>query len=113
MLSALAKWTYVNWIAANYRMKTDKSNLISFFMSRLTLPMVDLPSGVNLYYESHVYGEPWVMTPSIDGVFRGSMEALSGFAVIAVIESEPSHPRGCGRSIIIALMPCLTLRREK
>ena len=40
------------------------------------MPNVNLPTGVNLYYETHGQGEPLVLG-TVDGIFRRSLEAVA------------------------------------
>ena len=61
------------------------------------MPTINLPTGVNLYYESHGKGEPLVLIPST--AFSG--EVWKPFQVPELSKSLNliiHDPRGCGRS---------------
>jgi len=64
------------------------------------MPMVNLPTGVNLYYESHGKGEPLFLVPST--AFSGEM--WKPFQVPGLSPSlnlVVHDPRGCGRSTAV------------
>jgi pimeloyl-ACP methyl ester carboxylesterase len=61
------------------------------------MPNVKLPSGVDLYYESHGQGEPLVLVPSTaysGDVWKPSQMPLANSLNLILLD-----PRGCGRSI--------------
>lgn len=63
------------------------------------MPHVKLPTGVNMYYESHGQGEPLVLIPST--AFSG--EVWKPFQVPELSKSLNliiHDPRGCGRSVV-------------
>jgi len=63
------------------------------------MPNIKLPTGVDLYYESHGQGEPLVFIPST----AFSADVWKPFQVPALSKSLnliTHDPRGCGRSIV-------------
>ncbi len=63
------------------------------------MPNVKLPTGVNMYYESHGQGDPLVLIPST--AFSG--EVWKPFQVPELSKSLNliiHDPRGCGRSVV-------------
>lgn len=61
------------------------------------MPQVALPTGVNLYYETHGQGEPLVLIPSTGfsaEAWKPSQMPLAESAQLIIHD-----PRGCGRSI--------------
>ncbi|HEU4341689.1 MAG TPA: alpha/beta hydrolase, partial [Candidatus Binatia bacterium] len=61
------------------------------------MPNVKLPTGVDLYYESHGRGEPLILVPSTaysGEVWKPSQVPLADFLNLILHD-----PRGCGRSV--------------
>ena len=61
------------------------------------MPNVKLPSGVDLYYESHGLGEPLILIPSTaysSDVWKPSQMPLANSLNLILFD-----PRGCGRSV--------------
>jgi len=61
------------------------------------MPNVKLPSGVDLYYESHGQGEPLILVPSTaysSDVWKPSQMPLANSLNLILFD-----PRGCGRSV--------------
>ena len=61
------------------------------------MPNVKLPSGVDLYYESHGLGEPLILVPSTaysSDVWKPSQMPLANSLNLILFD-----PRGCGRSV--------------
>jgi pimeloyl-ACP methyl ester carboxylesterase len=61
------------------------------------MPNVKLPSGVDLYYESHGQGEPLILVPSTaysSDVWKPSQMPLANSLNMILFD-----PRGCGRSV--------------
>lgn len=61
------------------------------------MPNVKLPSGVDLYYESHGQGEPLILVPSTaysSDVWKPSQMPLANSFNLILFD-----PRGCGRSV--------------
>ena len=61
------------------------------------MPKVNLPSGVDLYYESHGKGEPLVLVPST--AYSGEVWKPSQMPLAHSLNLILFDPRGCGRSI--------------
>ena len=61
------------------------------------MPKVNLPSGVDLYYESHGEGEPLVLVPST--AYSGEVWKPSQMPLAHSLNLILFDPRGCGRSI--------------
>ena len=60
------------------------------------MPTVNLPTGANLYYETHGQGEPLVLVPSTAfscEVWKPSQMALANSTQLIIHD-----PRGCGRT---------------
>jgi pimeloyl-ACP methyl ester carboxylesterase len=61
------------------------------------MPNIKLPSGVDLYYESHGQGEPLILVPSTaysSDVWKPSQMPLANSLNLILFD-----PRGCGRSV--------------
>ena len=61
------------------------------------MPNAKLPSGVDLYYESHGQGEPLILVPSTaysSDVWKPSQMPLAHSLNLILFD-----PRGCGRSV--------------
>jgi pimeloyl-ACP methyl ester carboxylesterase len=63
------------------------------------MPKVKLPSGVDLYYESHGQGEPLILVPST--AYSGDVWKPSQMPLANTLNLIFFDPRGCGRSIPI------------
>jgi pimeloyl-ACP methyl ester carboxylesterase len=61
------------------------------------MPNVKLPSGVDLYYESHGQGEPLILVPST--AYSGDVWKPSQMPLANTLNLIFFDPRGCGRSI--------------
>ncbi|HEX7226639.1 MAG TPA: alpha/beta hydrolase [Candidatus Binatia bacterium] len=61
------------------------------------MPKVKLPSGVELYYESHGQGEPLILVPST--AYSGEVWKPSQMPLANSLNLILFDPRGCGRSI--------------
>ncbi|HET7393305.1 MAG TPA: alpha/beta hydrolase [Candidatus Binatia bacterium] len=61
------------------------------------MPKVKLPSGVDLYYESHGQGEPLILVPST--AYSGDVWKPSQIPLANSLNLILFDPRGCGRSI--------------
>jgi pimeloyl-ACP methyl ester carboxylesterase len=61
------------------------------------MPNVSLPTGVNLYYESHGQGEPLVLIPSTG--FSAEAWKPSQLSLAESANLILHDPRGCGRSV--------------
>ena len=86
------------------------------------MPNVQLPTGVDLYYESHGQGEPLIFVPST--AFSGEVWKPSQMPLAESLNIIFHDPRGCGRSVaaqvvytieqmaldIVALMDHLQIR---
>ena len=61
------------------------------------MPNVKLPTGVNLYYESHGAGEPLIFVPST--AYSGEVWKPSQMPLANSLQLVFHDPRGCGRSV--------------
>jgi pimeloyl-ACP methyl ester carboxylesterase len=61
------------------------------------MPNVNLPTGVDLYYESHGHGEPLIFVPST--AFSGDVWKPSQMPLAESLNLIFHDPRGCGRSV--------------
>ena len=61
------------------------------------MPNVKLPSGVDLYYESHGQGEPLILVPST--AYSGEVWKPSQMPLAKSLNLIVFDPRGCGRSV--------------
>src|SRR5919109_3576767 len=61
------------------------------------MPNVRLPTGVDLYYESHGRGEPLIMVPST--AYSGEVWKPSQMLLAESLNLILHDPRGCGRSV--------------
>src|ERR671914_249681 len=61
------------------------------------MPNVKLPTGVDLYYESHGQGEPLILVPST--AFSGEVWKPSQMPLAKSLNLIFHDPRGCGRSV--------------
>jgi pimeloyl-ACP methyl ester carboxylesterase len=61
------------------------------------MPNVKLPTGVDLYYESHGQGEPLIFVPST--AFSGEVWKPSQMPLAESLNIIFHDPRGCGRSV--------------
>jgi pimeloyl-ACP methyl ester carboxylesterase len=61
------------------------------------MPNVKLPSGVDLYYESHGQGEPLILVPST--AYSGDVWKPSQMPLANTLNLIFFDPRGCGRSM--------------
>jgi pimeloyl-ACP methyl ester carboxylesterase len=61
------------------------------------MPNVKLPTGVDLYYESHGHGEPLLWVPST--AFSGDVWKPSQMPLAESLNLIFHDPRGCGRSV--------------
>lgn len=61
------------------------------------MPNVNLPTGVDLYYESHGRGEPLVLIPST--AYSGEVWKPSQMPLANSLNLILHDPRGCGRSV--------------
>jgi pimeloyl-ACP methyl ester carboxylesterase len=60
------------------------------------MPNVHLPTGANIYYETHGQGEPLVLIPST--AFSGEVWKPSQIALAKSLQLIIYDPRGCGRT---------------
>src|ERR671925_2053801 len=60
------------------------------------MPIVKLPTGVDLYYESHGRGEPLILVPST--AYSGEVWKPSQMPLAESLNLIFHDPRGCGRS---------------
>jgi pimeloyl-ACP methyl ester carboxylesterase len=63
------------------------------------MPNVKLPTGVDLYYESHGRGEPLILVPST--AFSSEVWKPSQMPLADSLNLILHDPRGCGRSVAI------------
>jgi pimeloyl-ACP methyl ester carboxylesterase len=63
------------------------------------MPNVKLPTGVDLYYESHGRGEPLILVPST--AYSGEVWKPSQMPLAESLNLILHDPRGCGRSVAI------------
>jgi pimeloyl-ACP methyl ester carboxylesterase len=61
------------------------------------MPNVKLPTGVDLYYESHGRGEPLILVPST--AYSGEVWKPSQMPLASSLNLILHDPRGCGRSM--------------
>ena len=61
------------------------------------MPNVKLPTGVDLYYESHGQGEPLIFVPST--AYSGEVWKRSQMPLAQTLNVIFHDPRGCGRSV--------------
>jgi len=61
------------------------------------MPNVKLPTGVDLYYESHGQGEPLIFVPST--AYSGEVWKPSQMPLARSLNIVFHDPRGCGRSV--------------
>jgi pimeloyl-ACP methyl ester carboxylesterase len=61
------------------------------------MPNVKLPTGVDLYYESHGRGEPLILVPST--AYSGEVWKPSQMPLANSLNLILHDPRGCGRSV--------------
>src|ERR1044071_5393715 len=61
------------------------------------MPNVKLPTGVDLYYESHGQGEPLIFVPST--AYSGEVWKPSQMPLAGSLNLIFHDPRGCGRSV--------------
>lgn len=61
------------------------------------MPNIKLPTGVDLYYESHGRGEPLIFVPST--AFSGEVWKPSQMPLAESLNIIFHDPRGCGRSV--------------
>src|ERR671918_594412 len=61
------------------------------------MPNVKIPSGVDLYYESHGQGEPLILVPST--AYSGEVWKPSQMPLAKSLNLIFHDPRGCGRSV--------------
>jgi len=61
------------------------------------MPNVKLPTGVNLYYETHGQGEPLIFVPST--AYSGEVWKPSQMPLAESMNVIFHDPRGCGRSV--------------
>jgi 3-oxoadipate enol-lactonase len=61
------------------------------------MPNTKLPTGVDLYYESHGQGEPLILVPST--AFSGAVWKPSQMPLADSLNLIMHDPRGCGRSV--------------
>ena len=61
------------------------------------MPNVKLPTGIDLYYESHGQGEPLIFVPST--AFSGEVWKPSQMPLAQSLNIVFHDPRGCGRSV--------------
>ena len=62
------------------------------------MPNVKLPTGVDLYYESHGQGEPLIFVPST--AYSGEVWKPSQMPLAQSLNIVFHDPRGCGRSTV-------------
>ena len=77
--------------------RRSKSWLVRITRRIEVMPNVKLPTGVDLYYESHGQGEPLIFVPST--AFSGEVWKPSQMPLAQSLNIVFHHPRGCGRSI--------------
>jgi pimeloyl-ACP methyl ester carboxylesterase len=63
------------------------------------MPNIKLPTGVDLYYESHGQGEPLILVPST--AYSGEVWKPSQMPLALSLNLILHDPRGCGRSAAI------------
>src|SRR5918992_3805743 len=63
------------------------------------MPNIKLPTGVDLYYESHGGGEPLIFVPST--AYSGEVWKPSQMPLASSLNLIFHDPRGCGRSVAI------------
>ena len=63
------------------------------------MPNVKLPTGVDLYYESHGQGEPLIFVPST--AYSGEVWKPSQMPLARSLNIVFHDPRGCGRSVAV------------
>ncbi len=61
------------------------------------MPNIKLPTGVDLYYESHGQGEPLIFVPST--AYSGEVWKPSQMPLAQSLNIIFHDPRGCGRSV--------------
>ena len=61
------------------------------------MPSVKLPTGVELYYETHGHGEPLIFVPST--AYSGEVWKPSQMPLASSLNLIFHDPRGCGRSL--------------
>jgi pimeloyl-ACP methyl ester carboxylesterase len=61
------------------------------------MPSVKLPTGVDLYYETHGHGEPLIFVPST--AYSGEVWKPSQMPLASNLNLIFHDPRGCGRSL--------------
>jgi pimeloyl-ACP methyl ester carboxylesterase len=61
------------------------------------MPNIKLPTGVDLYYESHGQGEPLILVPST--AYSGEVWKPSQMPLARSVNLILHDPRGCGRSV--------------
>jgi pimeloyl-ACP methyl ester carboxylesterase len=61
------------------------------------MPNIKLPTGVDLYYESHGRGEPLILVPST--AYSGEVWKPSQMPLASSLNLILHDPRGCGRSM--------------
>lgn len=61
------------------------------------MPRIKLPTGVDLYYESHGQGEPLILVPST--AYSGEVWKPSQMPLAQSLNLILHDPRGCGRSV--------------
>src|ERR1044072_7120029 len=61
------------------------------------MPNVKLPTGVDLYYETHGRGEPLIFVPST--AYSGEVLRPSQMPLVNSLQLIFHDPRGCGRSV--------------
>jgi len=66
-------------------------------MKEGSVPNVKLPTGVDLYYESHGQGEPLIFVPST--AYSGEVWKPSQMPLAQTLNVIFHDPRGCGRSV--------------
>ena len=62
------------------------------------MPNVKLPTGVDLYYESHGQGEPLIFVPST--AYSGEVWKPSQMPLAQSLNIVFHDPRGCGRWLL-------------
>jgi pimeloyl-ACP methyl ester carboxylesterase len=63
----------------------------------LVMPNIKLPTGVDLYYETHGQGEPLIFVPST--AYSGEVWKPSQMPLANALNLIFHDPRGCGRSV--------------
>jgi len=61
------------------------------------MPNIKLPTGVDLYYETHGHGEPLIFVPST--AYSGEVWKPSQMPLAQSLNIIFHDPRGCGRSV--------------